>query len=76
MLQALSFSADGIWLLSAGKDPEQNVVIWNVGSRACLTSASTSQPVIALAWRPHTALPAFITVSKVSSCCDEKAEQS
>ena len=67
MLQALKFSHDGMWLLSAGKDPEQNVVIWDVESGAALTSGTTSQPVIDLAWRPHTPLPAFVTLSKVLS---------
>ncbi|DBA73164.1 TPA: hypothetical protein ACH3X2_010098 [Trebouxia sp. C0005] len=63
-VQALSFSHDGVWLLSAGKDPEQNVVIWDVETGAALTSGTTSQPVIDLAWRPHTPLPAFVTLSK------------
>lgn len=63
--QALSFSADAMWLLSAGKDPEQNVVIWDVATGTALTSGTTSQPVTALSWRPQAALPAFITMSKV-----------
>ena len=67
MLQALSFLHDGMWLLSAGKDPEQNVVIWDVETGAVLTSGATSQPVIDLAWRPHNPLPAFVTLSKVLS---------
>ena len=67
MLQALSFSHDGMWLLSAGKEPEQNVVIWDVETGAVLTSGATSQPVMDLAWRPHTPLPAFVTLSKVLS---------
>jgi len=67
VLQALSFSADGVWLLSAGKEPEQSVVMWDVGTGAAVTSGTTSQPVTALAWRPHTSLPAFITLSKVPS---------
>ena len=67
MLQALRFSHDGMWLLSAGKEPEQNVVLWDVETGAALTSGTTSQPVIDLAWRTHTPLPAFVTVSKVLS---------
>lgn len=64
-MQALTFSGDGVWLLSAGKDPEQNVVIWDVASGAVLTSGTTSQPVRALAWRHNTSLPAFLTLLKV-----------
>lgn len=56
-----------MWLLSAGKEPEQNVVIWDVETGAALTSGTTSQPVIDLAWRPRTPLPAFVTLSKVLS---------
>ncbi len=56
-----------MWLLSAGKEPEQNVVIWDVETGAALTSGTTSQPVIDLAWRTHTPLPAFVTLSKVLS---------
>lgn len=56
-----------MWLLSAGKDPEQNVVIWDVATGTALTSGTTSQPVRALAWRPTTILPAFVTMSKVCS---------
>lgn len=55
-----------MWLLSAGKDPEQNVVIWDVATGTALTSGTTSQPVLALAWRPNAALPAFVTISKVT----------
>ena len=66
MLQALSFSSDGVWLLSAGKEPEQSVVSWDVETGAALTSGTTSQPVTALAWRPSTFLPAFLTLSKVT----------
>ncbi len=56
-----------MWLLSAGKDPEQNVFIWDVETGAVLTSGTTSQPVIDLAWCTHTPLPAFVTLSKVLS---------
>ena len=56
-----------MWLLSAGKEPEQNVVIWDVETGAALTSGTTSQPVIDLAWCTHTPLPAFVTLSKVLS---------
>ena len=66
-IQALSFSADSMWLLSAGKDPEQNVVIWDVATCTALASGTTSQPVLALAWRSTTTLPAFVTLSKVST---------
>lgn len=54
-----------MWLLSAGKEPEQSVVIWDVETAAAVTSGTTSQPVTALAWRPSTLLPAFLTLSKV-----------
>ena len=67
MLQMLSFSPDGMWLLSAGREPDQAVAIWDVATAALLTSGHTSQPVKALAWRPTTALPSFITISKVTS---------
>lgn len=66
-LQALSFSADSMWLLSAGKSPEQNVVIWDVTTGTVLTSGTTSQPVLALAWRPTSTLPAFVSMSWVST---------
>ena len=56
-----------MWLLSAGKEPEQNVVIWDVATGTALTSGTTCQPVKALAWRPGTTLPAFVTMSKVYS---------
>ena len=58
-----------MWLLSAGKDPEQNVVIWDVATCTALASGTTSQPVLALAWRSTTTLPAFVTLSKVRLTC-------
>ena len=65
-----------MWLLSAGKDPEQNVVMWDVATGTALTSATTTQPVTALAWRPNTALPAFVTMSKVQSHAGRQIERS
>lgn len=66
-LQMLSFSPDGMWLLSAGQDPDQSVAIWDVATAALLTSGHTPQPVRAAAWRHGTALPSFVTISKVCS---------
>lgn len=63
----LSFSPDGMWLLSTGQEPDQAVAIWDVATAALLTSGHTPQPVRALAWRHATALPSFITISKVNS---------
>ena len=65
----LSFSPDGVWLLSAGQEPDQAVAIWDVATAALLTSGHSLQPIRALAWRPGTPLPSFVTISQVCIEC-------
>ncbi|MEW5300015.1 MAG: hypothetical protein WDW36_002979 [Sanguina aurantia] len=49
-LAALSFSHDGRWLLSLGRDPERAVVVWDLVTSEAVAVGRISQRGVAVAW--------------------------
>ncbi|GIL93850.1 hypothetical protein Vretimale_214 [Volvox reticuliferus] len=61
-VQALSFSPDGRWLLSLGREPERSVVLWDVVGGLLVAAGRTEQLPTAAEWLWGGDHPVFASV--------------
>ncbi|PNH08695.1 WD repeat domain-containing protein [Tetrabaena socialis] len=61
-VQALSFSPDGRWLLSLGREPERSVVVWDVAAGLLVAAGRTQHAPVAAEWLWGGDMPAFASV--------------
>ncbi|GLC33983.1 hypothetical protein PLESTB_000825300 [Pleodorina starrii] len=61
-VQALSFSPDGRWLLSLGREPERSVVLWDVAAGQLVAAGRTERLPVAAEWLWGGDHPAFASV--------------
>lgn len=57
----MSFSSDGRWLVSLGRDPERSVVVWDLSTGQAAAIGRTRHQALAAAWLLGTATPKFVT---------------
>lgn len=59
--QLLSFSPDGRWLVSVGRDPERAVVVWDMAGGQLVAAGRTEGATAGVAWLRGGPAPVFAT---------------
>lgn len=63
MLQALAFSADGLWLVSVSSGKASNVVVWDIASHTPVAIGSSENPRPVVYFLPNAPTYRFVTTT-------------
>lgn len=63
----MSFSSDGMWLVTVAAAPERSVAVWDVATGEAVAVGSAPVSQTAVAWQQEQHLPSFYTIGQVTA---------